>query len=305
MLAAEAQEIAQQIHKDVESRAGEPVQLGLPIAPLPTDLCRVSPFYPLDKDALAHREYFEDLIITETSWGRISYTGPKLSTYDEDCLLGMLALLDEAKHRHKSQTPNGETTYTYKGPLLPLLRLMGLNTSQRTYDRVRRSLKRMTATALELEIYKRSTSGKRKVDKRLVNSILSAAYWDEEKKTLIVTINSYFYEAYNQGFVTRLDMLRRVELKSPIAKSLYRFVQSHRDDRWQGHYLTLATSLNLEETLPNYKKKDRIRAAVKRLQATKLLTKKSGFHKDNPDVVVLVRSKERPGGKHKALPTAL
>lgn len=103
-----------------------------------------------------------------------------------------------------------------------------------------------------------------------------------------------------------MDVIRRAELKSPIAKSLYRFIQSHRDDHWQGHFLTLPSTLNLEETLPNFKKRDRIRFAIRRLIAAKMLTRASGFKKNAPNVVTLIRFKRRarPSVKpsHRAYP---
>lgn len=296
---AQAQEAAQALHQEAGQQAGEPIQAWLPICPMPTDLCRVSPFFPIDKASMGHREYLEDLVITETAWGKISYTGPRLSTYDEDALMAILALLDDAKHRQSSLV-DGAKTYSYRGPLLPVLRLMGLSTGKANYTRIKSSLRRLVATALELEIFKRSKAGKRKVAKSHMTNILSAARWDEDKQELTVTVNPFFFEAYSQGTVTRLDVLRRVELKSPIAKALYRFIQSHRDDRWQGHYLTLAAALNLDENLPQFKKRDRIRTAVRRLVEAKALTTASGFKKDSPDVVTLIRAKgDQP--KRKAL----
>ena len=291
MLEAEAQENAQQIYKDVEARAGELVQPWLPICPMPTDLCRVSPFFPMDKASLNLRDYLEGMTITETSWGRISYYGPRLSTYEEDVLMAILALLDDKGNR-KEILVDGAKTYTYRGSLLPILRMMGLADQGKNYARIKTSLRRLTTAALEMEIFKRSKTGKRKVTKSDITSILAQFRWDEELQELTITVNPYFFETYIQGSVTRLDVIRRAELKSPIAKALYRFIQSHRDDHWQGHYLTLASTLNLEETLPNFKKRDRIRAAIRRLIAAKMLTRTSGFKKNVPNVVTLIRSKE-------------
>jgi hypothetical protein len=53
-----------------ETVAGKPVQAWLPICPMPTDFCRVS---PMDKGLLRLREYLENLVIIKTTWGRISY----------------------------------------------------------------------------------------------------------------------------------------------------------------------------------------------------------------------------------------
>jgi len=291
MIEAEARQTAQKNNKKNERWTDDPVQHWLPICPMPTDLCRVSPFFPMDKASLNLREHLEGMIITETSWGRISYYGPRLSTYEEDVLMAILALLDDKGNR-KETLVDGAKTYTYRGSLLPILRMMGLSDQGKNYTRIKASLRRLTTAALEMDIFKRSKTGKRKVSKSDMTSILARFRWDEELQELTVTVNPYFFETYIQGSVTRLDVIRRTKLKSPIAKALYRFIQSHRDDHWQGHFLTLASTLNLEETLPNFKKRDRIRTAIRRLIVAKVLTKNSGFKKNAPNVVTLIRSKE-------------
>jgi len=291
MIEAEARQAAKEIHKELEGWVGGHDKPWLPICPMPTDLCRVSPFFPMDKASLNLRDYLEGMVITETSWGRISYYGPRLSTYEEDVLMAILALLDDKGNR-KETLVDGAKTYTYRGSLLPILRMMGLTDQGKNYARIKASLRRLTTAALEMEIFKRSKTGKRKVTKSDMTSLLARFRWDEELQELTVTVNPYFFETYIQGGVTRLDVIRRAELRSPIAKALYRFIQSHRDDHWQGHFLTLASTLNLEETLPNFRKRDRIRTAVRRLIAAKLLTKASGFKKIAPNVVTLIRSKE-------------
>ena len=101
-----------------------PQQMWAPCAPVPTDMCRVSPFFPLRQHDMKERPFVRGMVITSNSWGEIKYTGPKLSTYEEDVLLAVLALLDGKKNRHVEQV-KGKSTYSYRGPLLPVLRLMG------------------------------------------------------------------------------------------------------------------------------------------------------------------------------------
>lgn len=48
-----------------------PQQLWFPMAPLPTDMCRVSPFFPLAKRDITERSYIKDMVITDGAWGRI------------------------------------------------------------------------------------------------------------------------------------------------------------------------------------------------------------------------------------------
>jgi hypothetical protein len=55
------------------------------------------------------------MIIMKNAWGEIQFYGPKLSTHEEDVLMAILALLNNADKRSET-TIDGQDTYTYKGP---------------------------------------------------------------------------------------------------------------------------------------------------------------------------------------------
>ena len=257
-----------------------PEQMWAPCAPMPTDMCRVSPFHPMARQKVGERPFIKDMIITKSAWGQIKYTGPKLSTYEEDVLLAVLALLDQIQRREE-----GESAYTYRGPLLPIFRLMGyrVNPGEKDYKRVTSALELMHSAVVKLEV----TRGKRKAKVIDMVNILSNAKWDEEKKELKVTVNPFFYENYIAGTVTLIDVLWRARLKSPIAKALHRFMQSHRGNHWKGHFLTLAAALNLDLNLPGFKLRDRIKVAIRELIEKGFLMPESSF--PSKDVVELTR----------------
>lgn len=73
----EAQRCAAAILEEIapEGKA-QPQQMWAPCAPMPSDMCRVSPFFPLSKPEMKTREYVRDVIITKSSWGEIRYRGP-------------------------------------------------------------------------------------------------------------------------------------------------------------------------------------------------------------------------------------
>jgi hypothetical protein len=265
-----------------------PQQMWAPCAPMPTDMCRISPFFPAARQKIKPRVWIEDLIITSNNWGTIKYSGPKLSTYEEDVLLAILALLDSKKNLFHDQM-DGKPTYTYRGPLLPVLKLMGYKTVGKTdYKHVIDSLKVMRTTALEMNIYGRTARGKHKVSIVDISGILSHARWNEEKKLLEVTIDPYFYEQYIAGSVTLIDVVERAKLKSPIAKSLMRFLQSHRDQKWgPAHYLTLAKTLNLDLDQPPIQLRRLLKGAISELVKTGWLSA-GGF--EGRDLVSLTRS---------------
>ena len=288
-LAEEAKEAAGEIHKEIGKP--KPEQTWLPFAPMPTDMCRVSPFFPMGQRQLKDRPFIEDMVITKSSWGEIRYTGPKLSTFDEDVLLSVLALLDTAKNREESTDAKGRPTYTYRGPLLPILKLIGVSKAGSTnYNRVIKSLKRMSLALFELDTKERW----------VINPILIHADYDKGTKELAVTINPFFYETYMAGSVTLMDVLQRSRITRPVTKALYRFVMSHRDSKWPGHFLTLAASMNLDLEQPQFRIRSQIKTAITELKKQGILDSKSRLDKN--DLVTLIRAPlTRPKGKPKTL----
>ena len=268
----QAKETAAEVHREIGSA---PEQQWLPFAPMPTDMCRVSPFFPIARSQLGELPFIRDMVITKSSWGQITYTGPKLSIYEEDVLLAVLALLKSADNRQETEV-EGKTTYTYQGPLAPILRLIGLSKSGQNYKRTVKALELMTVAGVRLE---------QKNGRRIMKSMLAVADWNDKKKELTVTVNPYFFEMYMSGSVTMLDVLIRSQINSPIAKSLYRFIQSHRDKSWQGHFLTLAAALNLNMEQPPKQIKRQVKNAIALLVKMDLLEPASGI---KGDIVKLV-----------------
>lgn len=321
-LQEEAENQAAQIRQEVAAAPPEQGTL-FQWCGFPTDLTRVSPFYPMNPKELGRREFLQDHLITSANWGEIRYTGPKLSTYEEDALLALLAILEhqsqyrrpvflyEAKteydleggYKEKTHTTDqpiaGITrkTYSYTGPLLPLWRLMYGDTTKsgqpkkpnrQDYKRLVSALKRLTVAGVELAIAARTKTGKRNTRYTSMSSMLSNVFWDEEKKLLSVTINPFFYETYYAATVTLMDVQRRMALSGGIAKSLYRFIQSHQKPEWTGHFLTLAAALNMDRDQPAKTMRKRLKEAISELIKHGILTKQSRMMKQ--DIVTLTRA---------------
>lgn len=234
-------------------------------APLPRTFTRVSPFYPLRQADLKNRPYIEDMVLIKNAWGNLVFDGPKLSIFDEDCLLAILALID------KSQGQVTNDKFTYKGPLLPVLRLMGYkspNIGKTNYTRVKKALKRMNNSSITVELKNGSWA---------ITPFLEKAEWDEQDKVLTVTCNKYFYEQFIEGNITLLDVIERAKLKKPTSKALYRFTMSHKGRTWQGHFITLAKTLNLDIERPKRKIRDTLKRAIDELIKAKIITNQSKF----------------------------
>lgn len=290
-LGEEAQEQALEIRTDVARTAPEQNTL-MTWCGYPTDLTRVSPFFPMNPKELGNREFLRDIIITSANWGEITYTGPKLSTYEEDALMAILAILNGVSQNRQPTEVEGKKTYTYRGAILPILRLLGYTKpNKKDYNRLIQGLKLLTVAGVELTVAGGKTKAGKKRDpkKRYMTSMLAAVFWNEEKKELSVTVNPFFYEAYYAGTITMIDVLKRVELKGSIAKALYRFVQSHRKNPvFTGHFLTLADALNMDRNQPLKKTRQLLKTAISELIRHTVLTKKSRFIEQ--DIILLERS---------------
>lgn len=302
---AQAKEIRQEIMKAPPEQGVLQQWCGFP-----TDMTRCSPFFPMNPKELGQRPYLENFIITSANWGEIKYTGPKLSTYEEDVLLSVLAILDgqskekivshvyEAtaeyneekdifeKGSYVSETPiEGFTkkTYTYRGAILPLLRLLGIERPGKTnYIRFLSALKRLTVAGIELSISAGKTKSGKKRSPRIthMSNMLSGFFWDDKSKILMVTINPFFYEMYMSGRITLMDVSKRMSLKGVITKSLYRFIQSQQNG-FTGHFLTLADALNMDRKQPQKETRRQLKKAINELIEHRVLTKKSDFLDDN------------------------
>lgn len=294
----EAQEQAAEIRQAVSEAPAEQETL-FKWCGFPTDMTRVSPFFPIATAELGKRPFLRNTLITSASWGEIRYTGPKLSVHEEDALLALLAILESVTKYRKETTLEERKTYSYTGPALPLLRLIhgdktkdgkAKRPSTKAYKTLVESLKLLTVAGVELELSARSKSGKKKVRYSSISSMLSNVAWNEESKVLSVTINPFFYETYYAGNVTLMDVQRRNEISGSIAKSLYRFVQSHKQQTplWTGHFLTLAQVLNMDIEQPAYTTRKRLKEAISELVKHSILHKSSKFLKT--DIIILYRT---------------
>jgi len=274
-----AREVAQEIHAEIAPKGTLPPEQGwLAFAPMPSDLCRVSPFFPMSKNEMAARPFIQGMVIAATAWGEVTYTGPKLSTFEEDVLLAVLALLKIVEPAED----DGEQSWTYKGALRPILTTMGYNrTGSDNYRRVKDALRLLAVAGVEIQT---------KRGKWMMTTMLTWAGGDDKNRELSVTVNPYFAEMYAAGAVNLLDLAKRAELSRPISKALHRFATSHRND-WRGHFLTLAAAINLDLGAPPKELRRQIKQAMTELRKVGVLSKKSRF---DGEVVTLALTREKP-----------
>lgn len=239
--------------------AGQPIpQEQMMFSFMPTKLTRTSPFFPMSKRAMKNRPYEE--LEWETSWGMMRVEGKRLSIYDESVLLSLLVLVK--KHRtHAFETTQNE-----------LCRIANTHTGRDTYNAIWESIKRLSKTSIDLDIMEGKGKA-RKYVKQMTGPILTFGERSPQTGKLSIVFNMYFLEMYAASFITTLDLEFRALLKGDVAKALYRFYKSHRDQKFTCHALVLAKAVNINTDLPLRKIRERIRTANRELKKKGFLTK--------------------------------
>lgn len=274
-----AQAVAQEIRREIAPDGKLPAeQAWMNFAPMPTDMCRVSPFFPMGTKEMASRTLIRGMVIAKSAWGEVTYSGPKLSVFEEDVLLAILALLKGVE----PEEIEGKPAWTYAGPLRPILTALGYKaTGKRNYERIRAALELLAMAVVRIQ----TKRGKWE----LVNMITRAG-GDESEATVAVTVNPFFAEMYAAGAVNLLDLAKRSELLRPVSKALHRFATSHRGD-WQGHFLTLAAAINLDLEQPHFEIRRQIRQAMSELRKAGVIGRRGKFV---GDIVTLAEPSRKP-----------
>jgi hypothetical protein len=284
----DARAVAREVQGELFPDGKPPQKQGhLPFAPMPSDMCRVSPFFPLGKGDLGDRAWLRDFVITQGPWGSITFSGAKLSTLEESVLLALLALVDGQREKETEEV-EGRPANTYAGPVLPILKLMGLTRGAANYKRLKASLDLLQTCRFEIRTGKAVYS---------ISGPVAFCALKGPDGEIRVTLNPYFKEMFQAGRVALLDVLKRASLKGEVSKALYRFIESHRGKAWEGHVLTLAAALNLDLDLPGFKIKERIRMAVSELVRVGVLGKGSGVRREVVTLRPPTSGKELPPSK--------
>jgi hypothetical protein len=256
----------------IEKRPPPPEQLLFSF--MPTRLTRTSPFFPMSKRDMKNRPYEE--LEWETSWGIMRIDGKRLSIYDESVLLSLLVLVKIHKTNAFETTQN------------ELCKIAKTHKGKDTYNAIWQAIRRLARTNIDLEIME--GKGKdRKCVKQMTGPILTFGDRSPVTGKLKIIFNMYFLEMYAASFITILDLEFRASLKGDIAKALYRFYISHRDQKYSCHVQVLANAVNINTDLPLRRIRERIRGGNRELKEKGFLTK----HLINKhDIVTVWKSKK-------------
>lgn len=240
------------VKEDIENHilnvTGKPQQLKL--AFMPSSMARTSPFFPMGKQEMKDRPLYRDFII-ENSWGKITFSGPRLSIFDESVLLALLVLAKKCK------SDNLQTTY------VEMCEIMSIPRGGKQYLSISDALIRLAKSTIETNL----TGGKRKESvSSFTGAILSQVNQDFQTKKISIFINPHFLALYGVNLTTYLDVGERAQLKGDTAKALYRFIQTHKPGPVPFGLLTLCHGINLNTDQPLFEIRRQIKTALAELK---------------------------------------
>lgn len=266
-------EAVQAIQAHVEKEDGKPQQLQL-FAPMPTELARTSPFFPINRKDV--RKTYDEFHI-DHPWGHIVMSGPQLSIYDESVLLAIL-LLVKKNHSCQITTTSGE-----------LCGLMRCSRGTAQYKAIEKSLIRLAKTTIDTQLQERE-GGKKKQVRRITGPMLSCVDQEAKQNKIVVTVNTYFLALYGVSLTTSLDVEKRASLKGDVPKALFRFLETHKPSSTGKPgfgLLVLARAINLSLDKPLIEIRRQIRGALRELRKHNYV--KKGWRIDKNDLVVIPR----------------
>ena len=185
---------------------------------------------------------------------------------------------------------SGTGKFTYRGPLLPILRLMGhKRPGKNHYTRLVTGLTCLAHGTIELVVRERGQETF--YDLTHIISNLRLRGKNDAERDISVTISPFFREMYLANRLTWIDVAKRFQIRGSIAKAMYRFCQSHRENPvFRGDIRTLALALNMDLRSPLKETRRQIRDAIAELAEKKVLEKTSILTKGN--IVILNRTAE-------------
>ena len=147
----------------------------------------------------------------------IRYTGWRLDQGDFDVLAHALHLAS----KQQEESTGGLVQFTAKG----FLRGIGRKSGKSGRDWLKDSLRRLTASAVEIKAEIKHGSG---VDSyTYAGSLIDEFYYNAQDSTYFLKINPKLSSLFDSGW-TKLQWQQRLHLKTDLAKWLHGFYASHR-----------------------------------------------------------------------------
>jgi len=263
-------------------------------SPAPTDWLRAWPvaprLLPRDLDELSagelkergggalmkdgkkvQRDFLRDVVVADTRWATVLYTGLQMDTEDIKILFAYLALLYHSIGGELDRLDT-RSDITLKTRIGAAIRISGKANATPYYLKHRAALQRWSTARMSIISKDRG--------EEIVKSIINYEGGVAATGEVTITFNAYFArKMMERGGMQLLDIKRLCALRSPGAVMLCGFVESQAGAVWRGSWRTIAGVLNLSG-MQDKEQRRRIKEAIKELVAAGWLLGTSGLAKD-------------------------
>lgn len=226
---------------------------------MPTGMARTSPFFPMKKGD--DRPIHDNLVI-ENKWGRLIISGPRLSILDETVLLALIRL--------DTQRRNG-SSQEFLTDLSELCALCGTGRGTGSFKAIQESLERMTRVVARKDSYNIENDSKKIVDIS-TGAFISHFRLAPEKGKIIIALNPYFTDQHSRNLSTSVDLEERAKQKGDVAKAIHRFLETHKNNKFPYHVITLCRAVNINTELSLSAIRRTLRIALDELRTNGIVT---------------------------------
>jgi len=270
------------IKKDLESTP-EPEQTVFGF--IPTELTRVSWFkclprghaFQMPLPGEANQKVVHEQQVFRTKWGYVSFYGPENIGYDVEDLLIVLLRLWEV---------NDRTECNIK--LSQILDLLGYKRTKQgkhhpdSYTKLQRMLRVLSVSSFAVGLDNEEAGWSNE-------PIIS---FHGRKYDYKIKIGPMFDRYFRAGLMTGINIQERIALNRDVAKGLYRFISSHRENSGQHNIISVAQAIGMDANQPVKQIRRTFKKAIAELkEKTTLLDKRRNKNTIKGDVLIWTRSK--------------
>lgn len=245
---------------------------------LPHQLAKTSIFFPMSDRELNEENRRITKIDHETNWGKVTIEGFKLAIYEEDIFLALLSLA-----KGKTQMDGGSPTF--KTSMYEITNLLYGSSSytEKTYQRIERTLEHFQLVRFALTIGEWKKSGKERLKREQtisVGNIVQSYKYFEESKALHIKFNPEFFAYFLESMLTNINFSVRRHLKKDGSKALLRFLCAHTAPG-RMHISTVLNAINYNTNQPMAELRRRFKSFLIELKKEGVLGKKTQLFMDD------------------------
>ena len=263
--------------EEISDKPAKPVQEVFSF--VPHQMAKVSVFFPMSRAEMTQERRRISKIEHETPWGKVIIEGIKLSIFEEDVFLALMALV--GKDNELQRDSHGYLLETTLKKVVGRL-YGGPGYTQASYERILRSLKNMQLVNFQLVTGEWKKRGKERLKVKTIRSIgniVSSFKYVEESKDIKIWFNPSFFEYFLISMLTHVNLTARRKLKKDGSKALLRFISAHSKPKPM-HIVTVLGAINFNTDQPMKKLREHFRGFVRELKAIGALGPRTRIRRD-------------------------